>query len=201
MRSLTLPLNTLFRAAGDRSIAVLVYHRVLPAPDPLRASEPDLEQFRREMRVLADCFRPLSLADAVAALSTDDFPPGGVCVTFDDGYEDNLRLALPILREFGIPATVFVASGFLDGGVMFNDCVIDAVAASVKEELVLEALGSRRWPLTTLGQRRQCIDDVIDGIKYEPPTVREQRPSSTQTPTSGTSRGPASRPTPKTSST
>ena len=53
-------------------------------------------------------------------------PPAAAAITFDDGYRDNLEIAAPILKRRGLPATLFVASGFIDGGIMFNDMVIEA---------------------------------------------------------------------------
>jgi peptidoglycan/xylan/chitin deacetylase (PgdA/CDA1 family) len=38
------------------------------------------------------------------------------CITFDDGHADNFHIALPILQGHGLPATFFIATGFLDGG-------------------------------------------------------------------------------------
>ena len=41
-------------------------------------------------------------------------PPRVFVVTFDDGYENTYHYAWPVLKEFGIPATVFVATAYLD---------------------------------------------------------------------------------------
>ena len=43
-----------------------------------------------------------------------------VCVTFDDGYRDNLLEAAPVLAEFGIPATIYLPSRIIDGEVSFH---------------------------------------------------------------------------------
>jgi peptidoglycan/xylan/chitin deacetylase (PgdA/CDA1 family) len=48
-----------------------------------------------------------------------DMPPDtgpAVVVTFDDGYADNLEIALPMLEQRGIPATIFVTTSYIDGG-------------------------------------------------------------------------------------
>ena len=50
-----------------------------------------------------------------------DLPARPAVITFDDGYADNRTVALPILQAHGLTATFFVATGFLDGGRMWND--------------------------------------------------------------------------------
>jgi len=79
------------------------------------------------MTALARHANPVSLADGLALLDAGTIPPRTFTVTFDDGYADNATLAAPILAECGVPATFFVATGFLDGGRMWNDTVIEAV--------------------------------------------------------------------------
>ena len=79
------------------------------------------------MRVLARYFRPCGLAEGLRQLRDGGLPPRSVAVTFDDGYADNARIALPILREARVPATFFIATSYLDGGRMWNDTVIEAV--------------------------------------------------------------------------
>ncbi|MBO4486939.1 MAG: polysaccharide deacetylase family protein, partial [Bacteroidaceae bacterium] len=46
----------------------------------------------------------------------DALPKNGrwICVTFDDGYHDNYTLAYPLLKQLGIPFTVYVSTGFID---------------------------------------------------------------------------------------
>lgn len=45
------------------------------------------------------------------------FEPNTIAITFDDGYRDNYTEALPLLQRYGLPATVFISSGVLDGTV------------------------------------------------------------------------------------
>ena len=56
----------------------------------------------------------LSLPDLVSRLERGTLPANAAAVTFDDGYADNLSEASPRLLEAGVPATLFVATGFLD---------------------------------------------------------------------------------------
>ena len=75
------------------------------------------ERFETQMDVLSSSFRPMPLGELVAARA-DGLPPGAVAVSFDDGYADNLR-AVPSLERHGVPATVFVATGFVGGARPF----------------------------------------------------------------------------------
>ena len=113
------------RRAG--SLLVLIYHQVLPVSDPLLADEPDAERFAAEMDLIKDVFNVLTLGDAVDRLGAGALPPRALSITFDDGYANNLHLAAPILAARGLSATFFVATGFIGGGQMWNDTVIEAI--------------------------------------------------------------------------
>lgn len=95
---------------------VLVYHRIgrEDSPDGLVVSR---ASFAEQMRRLRRLCSPMSLGRALAGLEGAPLPPRAVAVTFDDGYADTFESALPVLRRFGIPATVFVTTGYLDGSV------------------------------------------------------------------------------------
>ena len=117
-------------ALFGRRLSILIFHRVHAEPDPLFPREPDAARFRQLMRFLARSFRFISMAEAVQALDSGNLPSRALVVTFDDGYADNLEVASPILCELGIPACFFVASGFMDGGMMWNDRVIEAIRSA-----------------------------------------------------------------------
>ena len=84
---------------GEGRLCIVNYHRILSAPDPLLESEPDIEMFRWQMKLLAECFNVMPLHDAVQSLGTGRMPPRAVAITFDDGYRSIHDLALPILRQ------------------------------------------------------------------------------------------------------
>jgi peptidoglycan/xylan/chitin deacetylase (PgdA/CDA1 family) len=74
-----------------------------------------IDEFRGRMKWLADHRRVLPLAEVVDCIRRGGSLPGDtVCITFDDGYLDNLTVAAPVLDELGLPATVFVATGLVD---------------------------------------------------------------------------------------
>ncbi|MCA1778312.1 MAG: polysaccharide deacetylase family protein [Xanthomonadaceae bacterium] len=71
-------------------------------------------EFDAQIRHLATDYNCLSLPEAVRLLQDRKLPKRSVVVTFDDGYLDNLTLALPILKAYGVPAMLYVTTGFVD---------------------------------------------------------------------------------------
>mgnify|MGYP000942071082 CR=1 FL=1 len=158
-----------------QTLTTLIFHRVLPALDPLRPGEPDSARFDQLMRFIAGNFAVLPLPEAVDQLQRGTLPRRACCITFDDGYADNLTIALPILEKYKLPATVFVATGYLDGGRMFNDAVIDAIALAKTELLDLRPLGLGLYPLSTVEDKRDAIAAILNRIKYSEPQLRAKQ--------------------------
>jgi peptidoglycan/xylan/chitin deacetylase (PgdA/CDA1 family) len=95
---------------------ILLYHRVCESPlDPWQLSVTP-RHFAQHLEVIRRKWRPMPLGPLVRALREGQRLERAVAVTFDDGYADNLLAAKPLLERYDIPATVFVATGCLEGG-------------------------------------------------------------------------------------
>jgi peptidoglycan/xylan/chitin deacetylase (PgdA/CDA1 family) len=92
-------------------IVVLGYHRIGNGEDPFGMAV-SLEHFRAHLEVLTRHAHPMRLSEAVDAVAARRIPPRAVVVTFDDGYADTCREALPLLERAGVPATIFVTTGY-----------------------------------------------------------------------------------------
>jgi peptidoglycan/xylan/chitin deacetylase (PgdA/CDA1 family) len=171
-------------APGGRGgkLNIFIFHRVRPAPDPLFPWDMDAAGFSALLAFLRRWFTVLPLDEAVRRLESDTLPPAAVSVTFDDGYADNLTVARPLLERYEVPATVFVANGYLDGGRMWNDTVIEAVRTSRAVELDLRDEGLSFVALRTAEEKRQAIDALLAQV---PPRARTRA--------AGSARGAASR--------
>lgn len=170
------PMFSLLSPGGRRGrLSILIFHRVLPAPDPIFPGEASAAWFDSMLGWLKAWFNVLPLDEAVRRLAEGRLPSRAAAITFDDGYADNHDVALPLLRRHGLPATFFIATGFLDGGRMWNDSVIEAVRRCPMPELDLNGLDEAgsvgslgRHAVRTPEEKRQAIEAVIGAIKYLP---------------------------------
>jgi peptidoglycan/xylan/chitin deacetylase (PgdA/CDA1 family) len=73
----------------------------------------------RQLELLARCTNMVSLPEALTVMeSGEPLPPRATAITFDDGYQDSLDIAAPILVRMGVPATFFLVPEFLSGQVL-----------------------------------------------------------------------------------
>jgi peptidoglycan/xylan/chitin deacetylase (PgdA/CDA1 family) len=156
-------------------LLVLIYHRVLAAADPLAPREMTADVFRWQMGLLRRYANVLPMREALERLTNGTLPRRAVCVTFDDGYADNERIALPILVEFDVPALVFVSTGFIDGGRMWNDTLIESVRRLRSGSHDLAPLGAGRIEVDGAASRISLARALIGQIKHLDPAERLAR--------------------------
>ncbi len=169
-------LASLLSPAGRRArLQILIFHRVLAQPDPLFPGETDAARFDRICGWVRRWFKVLPLDEAVQMRAEGRLPARALSITFDDGYADNHDVALPILRRHGLTACFFIATGYLGGGRMFNDGVVELVRRSTLPQLPLDGLPLSipgALPLGDLPARRAAITTLIDALKYRPVAER-----------------------------
>lgn len=171
-------LKWLFSAASpagpEARLSILIFHRVLPQPDPMQPGELDADGFDRLCGWVRRWFNVLPLETAVRLCGQGGLPARALCITFDDGYADNHAVAMPILLRHGLNATFFVSTAFLGRGIMWNDRVIEALRGSPLQafdgrEFGLPGLLSLgRWP-----ERAAAAQALLKGIKHLPAPDRE----------------------------
>lgn len=155
-----------------RRLVILHYHRVPEQPDPMCPELLECRVFAMHMQALAEVFNVLPLSAGLAQLRDGTLPRRAVAITFDDGYADNYQVALPVLQHYRLPAAFFVAAGFLDGGCMFNDLVIEAcrVVPAGTWQTGVRDLGSCQVPEGP--GRVQVANQLIGRLKYLAPDER-----------------------------
>lgn len=162
--------------AGRRArLSVTIFHRVLPHPDPLFPAEVDAARFDAQLALLKRWFDVLPLPEAVDALRAGKLPGRALAITFDDGYADNCAVALPILQRHSMRATFFISTGYLDGGRMWNDTVVEALRSCPLPDIDLRDIGLGTHSLRTIDDRRVAIEAVIGQVKYLPLESRQAK--------------------------
>lgn len=170
------PLGALSRHLADRSCRrtatfvgspsspaclILRYHRVNDNHDPFFKALP-VSRFTVQMRYLVRHFQFLTL-DQVAGMRP---APAGdrpcIAVTFDDGYRDNFIHAFPVLRELGIPGTIFLASGYIDSGQLpWYDQVRLAFKLTSRRWYSLQSVGGPAGYLETDDNRLHAMEATL----------------------------------------
>ena len=162
IRRLTRPIR---RWNGRKPAAVILsYHRVAEPAGDIHGITVSPDRFEQHLNYIRETCRPISLLDLVSGLQRGSFPDRAAVVTFDDGYIDNLTQALPLLESAGVPATVFVASGYTGGAFGFwweelKDMLLHC--SNGPESLALRIDGAEhRWALGSRKDRRRAYDDM-----------------------------------------
>jgi peptidoglycan/xylan/chitin deacetylase (PgdA/CDA1 family) len=121
------PLRSLVRrgrAALHRQLRarglILIYHRVTEERnDPWRLGVTP-ERFADQLETLRGLgLRIVSVSQLARELAEGKPRRGSIALSFDDGYQDNLSLARPLLERFDVPATLFATSGYIGSGEEF----------------------------------------------------------------------------------
>lgn len=162
-------------AGPGARLSILIFHRVRPEPDWLCPFEIDARQFDRICRWLASWFNVLPLDRAVKLRAEGCLPERALAITFDDGYADNFQIAMPILQRYRLCSTFFIATGFVDGGIMWNDILIESVRQTRLGVLNLSEVDGGppgRILLADHTQKRAALDTVIQRLKYLAPEAR-----------------------------
>ena len=144
--------------ARPEGAIILMYHSVA-GPEEARFIDPpnriSPQLFERQMAFLRARRRVVSLSEVVARLVVGESPRAGtVCLTFDDGYLDNLTVVAPILASYGLPATIFLATGYVERREnQWADTLHWMVAARTAQIISLPELGITGINLASRRQR------------------------------------------------
>lgn len=143
------------RRLGSRAPKILLYHGVEDSPLPWNRLSISAKAFDRHLAYLRREFLLVSLSELRSTLDKGERGEGMVALSFDDGLRNNLTVALPLLRRYGVPATWFVATRHCDDGrlLWFNKAKLTFYYLPRAE---IEVQG-RRYPLSTMADRRRSL--------------------------------------------
>jgi len=109
---------------GQKRLWILAYHRIMdiqesfPYDKEVVSASP--HDFEEQVRFLKKYFSILSFKQLEEHLkSSQNLPLNSLIITFDDGFRDNFTYAYPILKKYGIPATIFLTVENIESGQLY----------------------------------------------------------------------------------
>lgn len=157
---------------GGVGIILMLHHVRAARPD---AFQPNLHlevtpEFLRATleHVRALGFDIVDMDELHRRMSERDFARRFVCFTFDDGYRDNHDHALPVLREFDAPATIYVASDFAEGTGRLWWAALEAVITKADQVDVKIGHSALRLDATTPAAKQAAFDRLHDWLRALP---------------------------------
>jgi peptidoglycan/xylan/chitin deacetylase (PgdA/CDA1 family) len=163
--------------------AILIYHSIADVRfDPFGITIGTTD-FRRHVEILARRFTPLSLQQLADGLDRGELPKRAVVVTFDDGYANNLTAALPCLRAHGVPAALFVSTGYIGAPREYwwdeierltcSECAGDRApvlelstgGASLRADMTDGVTAAKEISLWLQGRPADCVDEGLEQLR------------------------------------
>jgi peptidoglycan/xylan/chitin deacetylase (PgdA/CDA1 family) len=123
------------------------------------------DNFELQIEHLSKHYHCLDISSAMTLLQQGKLPSKTVLVTFDDGYKDNLTLALPILKKYSVPATIYITTGFINR---------ESILWWYEAEFIMSRTNNVRfnyqgkdyhWLIQTSDDRQQAIEKLSKLIK------------------------------------
>lgn len=150
------------RFGSSRASFILNFHRFYESSDDLLLKGPSVhtyvDDFEKMLTLLGERFDFISISQIVEHLNSGEpFDSESVAITMDDGYLDNLTLGLPVLARLGVPATLYVATRFIDNeDVLPMDAVEYALRTTSKQQLVWKGVLDSPVMLRSYAERREA---------------------------------------------
>ena len=154
--------------SSNSSLTILLYHGVTDCRsegiENFSGKHLPSDVFRVQMEMLRDQCTVLSMDEVVYLYHRGKgYPESAVAVTFDDGFENNYTVAAPILRDFSIPATFYISTGFIDTARMFwVDEVEDSINRAAKRFLRGHSLSTPADKIRYVNQIKQTCKRLQD---------------------------------------
>jgi len=182
------------RLGFANKLKILAYHSISDIPDYLNISLP-VSIFKNQLQYLKNNYQVVSLEHAVNIICSKRLKDDIIVITFDDGYMDNYRNAFPLLKEFNIPATIFLTvNPIQQRQPLFIDALIYAIYSTTQTKLDLSNVGlgiynikSRKSKIKTINiineyskkicekERNNILDEIFKklNITFNTPYLRE----------------------------
>lgn len=151
---------------------ILMYHRFSRKPVPGRVS---IAAFDKQVSYLRRSCNVISMSHAIRALKGGcQLPANPVIITIDDGYADFYEYAYPVLRKYGVSATFYVTTGFVNGDLwLWPDKVTWLLDSSDSLDWPVELAAQSTIPGYLNEEKRSCLWKQIVSYLLSVPEERK----------------------------
>ena len=126
-------------------------------------------QFDQLLADLLNAGSPVSMADIVdATLSHRTLPSRAFAMTFDDGFENNYSVAAPILKRYGVPATFYVTTNFIDHNQLSWIDEIEYAVENVDVVCSAQPFATATDTFRTVEEKQELLDGIRRYVKGHP---------------------------------
>lgn len=163
------------RRRSHQSFNVLIYHRVNDEGNKFSIEAVSTKLFDGQMGYLAKHCSVLPIEVIIHKMHNGEpLPPRCVAITFDDGYKDNYTCAFPILKKYGLSATIFLVPGCMDSGmVLWFDSVLNAFRTTTKNHLALPE-PNFEVSFHNEAEKVRAVFQVLEHLKDLPAPTRKE---------------------------
>jgi peptidoglycan/xylan/chitin deacetylase (PgdA/CDA1 family) len=162
-------LSSIYARVQDESVATILMYHSIPTPQEAQWMDPcnclSAKIFEQQMKFLSQHRQVISIEQLTQQLEKGEpIRRGTVAITFDDGYRNNFTIAAPILAKYNLPATLYLATGYISAKKnQWIDTLYAAFRTGSKYRLHLSSLADRRlkdWNLKDQAQREQAYSEI-----------------------------------------
>jgi peptidoglycan/xylan/chitin deacetylase (PgdA/CDA1 family) len=157
---------------------ILTYHNFVCGKQDLYFQGFPVDFFESQVNFLNRHYQILPLPDLVGRLSRrEPIPPNALALTFDDGYRDNYTLAYPVLKKFGVPATTFLTTNYIDQvAIPWNAELSHAIKKTRQPRLVL-AFNSHDEVIDIQSEQARilALDRLLAILRHIPDAEKQQK--------------------------
>jgi peptidoglycan/xylan/chitin deacetylase (PgdA/CDA1 family) len=163
--------STISRTLHADQLLIVMYHGILPERRTWdHWCQIPSDEFRWQIQYLKRRYEVLPLSEIITRrIAGQPLPPKCAAITFDDGLRNNFEVAFPILRELNVPATMYLATGYIDtDALLWQDRLFAEIQSFDSMELNLSShnLGSHEWANTA--SQQQVFDTLLARLKQLP---------------------------------